>query len=92
MVVNEETGVYLTIENVSAMKQFIKGAVKSGYLRKFDLREVATWIANVEYPVKIPVDINSVIAIGQNAVVKGIFGKNIENTITKYLKAAMASE
>ena len=88
----EESGIYLTIEDEPALRRFVKGAVKSGYLRRFDLREIVTWMNNAEYPIQVPVNLNSVMMAGQNAVVKGIFGRNIENTITKYMKAAMGTE
>ena len=89
---NEETGIYLTIEDEMAMRRFVKGAVQSGYLRRFDLRDVVTWIGIAEYPIRVPVNLDSVMMAGRNAVVKGIFGKNIENTITKYMKAAMGTK
>ena len=88
----EENGIYLTIENGTAMRRFVRGAVKSGYLRRFDLREVVAWIDSAEYPIRVPVNLDSVMMAGQNAVVRGIFGRNIENTITKYMKAAMGAE
>ena len=82
-------GVYLTIENQEALFRFVKGCVRNGYLRRFDLRKVADWIKNAEYPIKIPIKLDSVIGIGGNAVVKGIFGGNIERTISKYISEAM---
>lgn len=85
-------GVYLTVENSEAMFRFVKGCVRNGYMRRFDLRKVADWIKNAEYPIKIPVNLDSVIGIGANAVVKGIFGGNIERTISKYINAAMGEE
>lgn len=88
----EVSGIYLTIDDETAMRQFIKGAVKCGYLRRFDLRDVVKWMEETEYPVRVPVNLDSVMMAGQNAVVRGIFGKNIENTITKYMKMAMGTE
>ena len=85
-------GVYLTIENEEAMIRFVKGCVRNGYMRRFDLREVVDWIKSTEYPIKVPVNLESVIGVGANAMVKGIFGGNIEKTITKYMKGAMGLE
>ena len=85
-------GVYLTIEDAETLTAFIKGAVKNGYLRRLDLRDVISWMNRTAYPIRIPVDVDSVIGVGQNAVVKGIFGRNIDSTITKYVKTAMEAE
>lgn len=82
-------GVYLTIENAESLTAFIKGAVKNGYLRRLDLRDVIAWMNQVSYPIQIQVDINSVVNVGRNAVVKGVFGKAIDETITKYIRTAM---
>ena len=85
-------GFYLTIEDAETLTVFIKGCVKNGYLRRLDLRDVISWMNRVTYPIRIPVNLDSVIGVGQNAVVKGIFGKNIDSTVTKYVKAAMEAE
>lgn len=84
-----DEGVYLVIENERAMAIFIRGAVKHGYLRRFDLRDVSEWIKTTEYPVKAPVKLEKVISMGGNDFIKGLFGKSIDRVLTKWLKEAM---
>lgn len=83
--------VNLVFKNREGLVRFIKGAVRDGYLRRFDLREVSDWINRAEYPVTVPVDLKSMIEIGGNPVVRGLFGGSIEKTLTKYVSEAMAN-
>jgi len=87
-----DDGIYIEIESMEGLKRFVKGAVVNGYLKRVDLREVVEWINHAKYPIRIPIKLDSVLMTGQNAIVKGIFGKNIEATITKYVKEAMENK
>ena len=87
-----ESKVYLMIEDPESLTKVIRGAVKSGYLRRMDLRDVISWMQKAEYPIRIPVNLDSVMATGQNTIVKGLFGKSIDATVTKYVKMAMGTE
>lgn len=82
--------VYLVIEDPGSLTQLIRGAARNGYLRRLDLRDVVEWMRTVEYPIHVPVDLDSVMATGANPVVKGIFGKSIDELITKLVSEAMA--
>ena len=78
-------GVFLTIEDKGAMVKLVKGCVRGGYLRKFDLRDVSALIERLEYPLQIPIDVMSVIELGSNKLVRGVFGKQIDEGLTKFI-------
>lgn len=82
-------GIYLEIENKRALATFVKGAVRNGYLRRFDLRDVADWINETAYPIRVPVNLESVIGVGANPVVKGIFGGNIDKVLSNCIQEAI---
>jgi len=83
------TGVYLTIEDKNSLVLFLKGAARSGYLHKLDLREVNNWINDVQFPVCIPIDVNGIVDVGRNPIVKSIFGKVLDKGLTEYIRKAM---
>ena len=85
----QNSGMKLIIETPEALTNFIKGAVRSGYMHQFDLREVAHWINTVDYPIYIPVNFYPAIDLGGNPIIRSLFGSGIEKTLTKYLKQAM---
>ena len=81
--------VYLTIEDRTNLVKLLKGAAKYGYLRRLDLREVNDWIDKVEYPIRIPIEVDNIIGVGRNPVVKSVFGNFINKGLTNYITMAM---
>lgn len=79
-------GVYLTIETPECLTKMVKRAVNAGYLRKVDLRDVIDLIKTSEYPMQVPIDLDFVLRLGENAVVKHVFGRNIDQAMTDYIR------
>lgn len=84
--------VYLEIGNARELMEFLEEAKrKTGLLKDIPLDTVEYVLEEKEFPIRIPVDLNSVIDLAANPVVKKVFGKKIEETTKKALLKAIES-
>jgi len=84
--------IYLEIEDVNGLTEFLQEAKrKTGLLKDISLDKVECVLAEKEFPIRIPVNLDSVIELAMNPVVKKIFGKKIEETTKKALLKAIES-
>jgi len=82
-------GAYVVVEDPGTLTKFIKICISKGYLRKFNLQSVSNWICSTTYPVRVPIKLEFIFQLGDNAIVKHLFGNLIEKMLTKWLKEAM---
>ena len=84
--------VYLEIGDLDSLVNFIlEVQKKTGLLKDISVNKVRQAMSGKVFPMQIPVDLDSVIGLAGNPVVKKIFGKKIEDTTIKYLLAAIES-
>lgn len=84
--------VYLEIGDAESMTAFLEEAKKkTGLLKDISLDKVEYVLSMKEFPIRVPVDLNAVIDLAMNPMVKKIFGKKIEETTKKALLKAIES-
>ena len=84
--------VYLEIGDAESMTAFLEEAKKkTGLLKDISLDKVEYVLSRKEFPIRVPVDLNAVIDLAMNPMVKKIFGKKIEETTKKALLKAIES-
>ena len=84
--------IYLEIGNMEGLMEFLQEARrKTGLLKDIPLDKVECVLEEKEFPIRIPVDLDSVLDLAMNPVVKKIYGKKIEETTKKALLKAIES-
>lgn len=85
--------VHLEIGNKQEFISFLAEAKKkTGMLKDISLREVNDRLSEDDFPVRIPVNLDGVLNLCANPMLRKLFGKKVEDTTRKYLKAAMGTE
>ena len=84
--------IYLEIGDAESMTAFLEEAKKkTGLLKDISLDKVEYVLSTKEFPIRVPVNLDAVIELAMNPVVKKIFGKKIEETTKKALLKAIES-
>lgn len=84
--------IYLEIGNSEELMEFLREAKrKTGLLKDIPLDKVECVLEEKEFPLRVPVDLDSVIDLAANPMVKKIFGKKIEETTKKAILKAIES-
>lgn len=77
--------IFLEITDKASLVPFVSDAKKAGMLRNIDISK----ISDDRFPIRIPVNLDSVIKLAGNPIVRKTFGKRIEMTVTSYLEAVV---
>lgn len=81
--------IYLEIGSLESLVGFIESAKEAGLLKDVSPKKVEDLLSGKEFPVRVPVDLDKVLDVAANPVVRKIFGKKIEDTTVRtILKAA----
>lgn len=84
--------VFLEIGSKTELLMFMKEAKeKTGLLKDISLKDLNCSLHEENFPIRIPVNLDSVLDLCGNPMLKKLFGKKVEETTRKYLKAAMAT-
>ena len=84
--------IYLEIGDAESMTAFLEEAkMKTGLLKDISLDKVEYVLSTKEFPIRVPVNLDAVIELAMNPVVKKMFGKKIEETTKKALLKAIES-
>jgi hypothetical protein len=84
--------IYLEIGDAESMTAFLEEArAKTGLLKDISLDKVEYVLSTKEFPIRVPVNLDAVIELAMNPVVKKMFGKKIEETTKKALLKAIES-
>lgn len=81
--------VCLEIEDLDTLMAFLTDAKNSGLLKDVSLTQVKHSFSKIEFPVRIPVDLNAVLAVAGNPIVRKAFGKTIEKKTVDILNQAL---
>lgn len=84
----KNTEIYLTIGDKASLTSFVEEAKrKTGLLKDISMEMIETSLSDDDFPMKIPVKMDGVLDVAANPILKKIFGKRMEDTTKKYLKA-----
>lgn len=84
--------IYLEIGSSRELMAFLQETKKkTGLLKDISLDKVECVLEEKEFPLRVPVDLDSVIDLAANPIVKKVFGKKIEETTKKALLKAIES-
>ena len=79
--------IYLEIGDLQSLIDFLEEAKGIGLLKDISTSKVGTLMSGKEFPVRVPIEIDKVLTLATNPIVKKMFGKKIEETtITCLLK------
>lgn len=81
--------VNLEIESPEALLEFIKEAKKNGYLKEVSMYKVETVMKEDSFPIRIPIEMDSVFKVMGNTIVKKAFGGKIDERIIDFLVSAL---
>ena len=83
---------YLEIGSPEAVIAFLQATKeKTGLLKSVPLREVEQILQTKSFPIKVPVDLDAVIELASNPILKKAFGKKLEYKAAEILVKAMGS-
>lgn len=81
--------IYLEIGSLESLVRFIENAKEVGLLKDISTKKVENLMSGKEFPVRVPVELDQVMNLMANPMVRKIFGKKIEDTTVRtILKAA----
>lgn len=84
--------IYLEIGNSEELMEFLREAKrKTGLLKDISLDKVECILEEKEFPIRVPVNLDSILDLAENPIVKKVFGKKIEETTKKALLKAIES-
>ena len=83
--------VCLEIENLETLMAFIEDAKKAGFLKDIRTEQIKELFSKKVFPVRVPVDLNALLAVAGNPIVKKAFGKKIETKTVDILNQALRS-
>lgn len=77
--------VYLEIDSMETLIAFVQDAKGIGLLKDVSLAQVRHKCGKYEFPLRVPVNLNAVIGVAENKIVKVAFGKTIEKMVTDFI-------
>lgn len=82
--------IYLEIGNKTELISFLREAKeRTGLLKDISLKKVNDTLKESDFPIRIPVNLDGVLDLCGNPILKKMFGKKVEDTTRKYLKKVM---
>ena len=81
--------VCLEIGSLDTLMAFLTEAKKAGLLKDISLENVKYLFSRKAFPIRVPVDLNAVLAVAENPIVRTTFGKKIESTTVDVLNMAL---
>ena len=77
--------VYLEIDSLETLIAFIQDVKGIGLLKDVSMAQVRHKFSKMTYPLRVPVNLNSVISMADNKVVNVAFGETIEKMVTDFI-------
>lgn len=77
--------VYLEVDSLETLISFIQDAKGIGLLKDVSLAQVRHKFGNAAFPLRVPVNLNAVLDVASNKIVKATFSKTIEKMVTAAL-------
>lgn len=84
--------IYLEIGDLQSLISFLEGAKEIGLLKDISSKKVENLMSKKEFPIRLPIELDQVMAVAANPIVKKMFAKKIEETTLKCLAKAMETE
>ena len=72
----------LEIASKADLVEFVEEAKKVGLLKEVDIRSASEG----RFPIRIPVNLDSILKLAGNPLIRKAFGKKIDTAVTSYLK------
>lgn len=82
--------VNLEIESLDTLIAFIEDAKKVGLLKDISTEQVKRSFGGKAFPIRIPVDIDAVLKVAGNKVVKTVYGNEIQKKTVDILNKALS--
>ena len=84
--------IYLEIEDNESLIRFLKEAKRIGFLKNIPINKFEPFLSEKKFPIHIPIELDRVLALATNPVVKKIFGAKIDITIGEVLLKVIETE
>ena len=81
--------VYLEIETLDGLIAFMAEAKKTGLLKDISLEGMKRSFSRKDFPIRVPVNLDAVLDLCRNPIIRKAFGKKIEDTTKKYILTAI---
>ena len=77
--------IFLEIESAEGLTAFLAEAKKTGLLKDVALKDIEAAIRTKQFPLRIPVNLDAVLNLCRNPVLRKIFGGKIDSTARRIL-------
>lgn len=82
--------IYLEIRDADSLVSFLLETQKrTGLLKDISPVKLKEALRNKEFPIRVPVNMNGVLDVAANPILKKVFGKRVEEATRRYIKAAL---
>ena len=82
--------IFLEIDSAEGLVAFVTEAKKTGLLRDISMTEIESITRKKSFPVRIPVNMNAVLDLCKNPILRRLFGAKIDSKAKRYLEAIKA--
>ena len=84
--------IYLEIRDLDSLMAFIDEAHRKGFLSQIETKDIRLGLREKSFPVRVPIDLDAVLRLAANPIVKKMFGKIMETTTMRYIRSAMETD
>ena len=77
--------IFLEIESAEGLTAFLAEAKKTGLLKDIAFRDIEAVIRKKTFPVRIPVNLDAVLNLCRNPLLRKVFGGKIDSTARRIL-------
>lgn len=71
--------IFLEIESAEGLTAFLAEAKKTGLLKDVSMKDIQDAVRKKEFPLRIPVNLDAVLNLCRNPVLRKLFGGKIES-------------
>lgn len=82
---------YIEVGSLESLTNLIAEAKKKGLMKDISIEKVERAFRNKAFPMKVPVQMDEVLELAGNPVLKKMFGKKLENGMLTYLEKALGA-
>ena len=83
------SNIYLQIEDLESLKSFVRDAKGKGFFKDTSVIKMEESLKDRSFPIQVPIDVDAVLKLAGNPVVKKVFGSKIEEKASEILNIVM---
>lgn len=77
--------VFIKIEDLETMENLLEEGAKRGLFKNLNVDAIRDLVKERKFPIQIPVELNDILDLAGNPIIKKIFGSKIESAVSECL-------